>query len=286
MAKKVLTQEERQERQDAMMETLKKGIQSMWESDNYRKYLAFYGKFHQYSLFNTAMILAQKPTATLCASFTDWKKRKRFVKKGAKGLMILRPNVHKYEKEIKDEDGNVLETKTFKYIKGFSPTYTFDIGDTEGEPVPEVAHELKGTVEDYENVKRKLVLVAPVPVRFDAMKGERAYGYFRSDTKEIVVKNTIPEVHQIKTLIHETAHSILHDRDNGKDKAVPQDIREMEAESVAFVVASYLGIDTSEYSFGYICTWGRDQSMETIRKYFDSIDKCAKEIINKFEEVN
>lgn len=286
MAKKVvLTQEEKQARQDKMMDTLKKGIQNMWESDNYKKYLAFYSGFHHYSLLNTAMILAQKPTATYCASFTDWKKRKRFAKKGT-GLMILRPNTCKYEKEIKDENGNVIETKTMMFVKGFSPAYTFDISDTEGEPVPEVVHELKGTVDNFEAIKGKLVALAPVPVRFDSMKGNAAYGYFSTTEKEIVVKNTIPEVHQVKTLIHETAHAILHDNETGKDKDVPHDIKEMEAESVAFIVASYLGIDTSDYSFGYICTWGQNQKMETIRKYFDSIDKCAKEIINKFEGVN
>lgn len=255
---------------------LEQGVKDVFESDKYKEYLDFMTKFYNYSVNNIMLIMMQKPEASLVAGYKTWQtKFKRQVKKREKGITILAPCSHK---KIVEQDG---EEKEF-FWTSFRAVKVFDISQTEGEAVPSYISTLTGEVEHYDDLMEKLKNVSPVPVGFEKMK--RANGYFHIEEKRIAIKDGMSEQQTIKTLIHEISHAILHDKENGSEKDANGNTREIQAESVAYTVCSILGLDTSDYSFGYVAGWSKDKEAKELNASMEVIRKTAKQIIDGLQE--
>lgn len=267
---------DRKEQLKELSEKIENGVKQIFSGEDYKKYLAVVGKFHNYSINNSILILLQKPDASYVAGFNTWKKMNRFVKKGEKGIRILAPCPIKTKNED-DEDETIML---------FKVTTVFDISQTEGEPLPSLGvDELTETVEDYDKLKNALIASCPVMVvEEDISSG--AKGYFSATEKKIVIKKGVSQLQFIKTLIHECAHSIMHDRKDvivsGAEKSCRSE-KEIQAESVAYTVCSYFGLDTSEYSFSYIASWAEGKELKDLKNSMEVIQKAAAYIIDKAE---
>lgn len=278
-------------------DNLENGIKDLLASDRYKEYLSAMGKFHNYSLNNTILIAMQKPDATYVAGLQKWNKDfHRFVNKGEKGIVILVPTPYSktVQQKVLDKDGKVLldndgneitEEKTLK-IQAFKPAYVYDVSQTHGEPLPSISvNELNGNVDNYKKVFDTIREIAPVEVYFKKID-TGAKGYYDQISKEIVINDCMSELQTLKTLIHETAHAILHDTDYLKSKGEAKDrfTREIEAESVAYTVCSYLNLPTDEYSFGYIAGWSGDRQIDAVRDSLEAIKMCSSDIIGELEK--
>ena len=282
MTKKVWTDEEKEEltkkskfRMEQAEELLVKGIEEVFSSEKYADFLKFYSGFHQYSLTNMLLIMIQFPEASCCASYADWKKKGRHVKKGEKGLMIRVPTPKKFI--VEDEDGN--EEERFKLF--FKVGSVFDISQTDGEPLPEICNKLTGIVENYSEIYDSICAAAGIPVTLEDFEGS-ANGFYSPTESKIVIRSGMSEAQTIKTLVHETAHSLLHKK-GGEQEKVDRETAELQAESVAYIVCNYLGIDTSDYSFGYVAGWSKGKSSKHLEKNLTIIGKAAEKIIARLE---
>lgn len=249
---------------------LEKGMQDMFQSDRYKAYLDMQARFYNYSFNNCMLIMLQNPNASYVAGFSVWKKLGRAVKRGEHGISIIAPCF----KKIQNADG---EEEKLTY---FRAAYVFDIEQTEGEELPElVKGELKGE-QDCSEMLRKLAEIAPCEITYTDITGG-AKGRYLTAERRIEIKQEMSGIQTVKTTIHEIAHSMLHAAPCDKDKRT----KEVEAESVAYIVSNYLGIDTSEYSFGYIAGWAGDQEQKKIKDSLATIQKCAAEIIENYEKM-
>ena len=258
-------------------EQLEKGVKEVFESEKYKAYLEFMGKFYDYSFNNIMLILMQNPNASLVAGYKAWQtKFKRQVKKGEKGITIIAPCPHKYKKEVEDDNGNLVMAE-FNYTT-YRACTVFDISQTDGEAVPTLTSELTGTVIDFTETVEKLQKLSPVPVEFEEIEGQK-YGYFSPANQKIAVKAGISEVHTVKTLVHEIAHAKLHDK-GGEEEEATRRTQEVQAESVAYTVCHWLGLDTSDYSFSYVAGWSEGKEVKELNASMEVIRKTAKEIID------
>jgi len=256
-------------------EKLEQGVKDVFNSDNYKAYLDFMGKFYNYSVNNIILIMMQKPDASLIAGYKAWQtKFKRQVRKGEKGITILAPCPHKMI--VEDENGEEQERTwmSFRAVK------VFDISQTDGEEIPSYIDVLTGDVKDYDNLIKKLKEVSPVPVEWEDIK-TGANGYFSIADKRIAIKNGMSEKQTVKTLVHEISHAIMHDKDNGTAVEADHSTREVQAESVAYTVCQMLGLDTSDYSFGYIAGWSKDKEAKELNASMEIVRQTAKEIVEK-----
>lgn len=252
---------------------LEEGIQKVFTSTEYIKYLNVMSKFHHYSFGNCMLILSQKPDASLVAGYKSWQKNfKRQVKRGEKGITILAPMPRSY-KVVNEETG---EEEEHKYTAYHAVT-VFDISQTDGEELPKYgAKELVGDVKQYRAFIKALKGVAKVPVHIKEIDGEER-GYCAKN--EIVIKKGMSELQTIKTLIHEVAHNLLGHVGSTESRTTC----EVEAESVAYVVSQYFGLDTSEYSFPYIAGWAGESDKKVIQRVLGNIQKTADCIIKGCE---
>ena len=265
---------------EAITKELEQGVKEVYDSKRYAEYLEFVAKFYKYSVNNTILIWMQMPTASLVAGFKAWQEKfKRNVKKGEKGIRILAPCPKKFMKKVKDEDGNETE-KEVNYTT-FRPTYVFDISQTEGEDIPSFVSDLEGNVEQFQQLVDRLVALSPVPVSFEAFDSP-AKGYFSNTEGKIVVQPEMSQTQTLKTLIHEISHAILHS-DEGEQKDADRHTKEVQAESVAYTVCYALGIDTSEYSFGYVASWSNGKEVKELTESMDIIRMTAKEMIEQLK---
>ena len=256
-------------------EQLEKGVAEVFTSDNYIEYLNIMSKFHDYSFNNCLLIAMQCPTATLVAGYRAWQKKfKRQVRKGEKSIKILAPIPCKIKVENEDGEGKEIQFNRFRAVS------VFDIAQTDGEDIPEFIYKLTGDVDGYNEMVKKLISISAVPIRFDVIEGT-ANGYFSSADKEIVIRQDMSQVQTIKTMVHEIAHSILHDKDNGLEKDANRKTKEVQAESVAYVVNQYLGLDTSDYSFGYVAGWSSGKDTKELKASLQVIRDTAHDIISK-----
>jgi hypothetical protein len=273
-----------------LTEKLQAGIQELHDSEKYRDYLRTMAKFHHYSFNNSLLIWAQRPDATAVAGYRAWQtKFGRTVNPGAKGIMIYEPSSYKrtLREVVTDEDGNpVLDkdgNKVTRAVEKTFPTfkvgYVFDCSDTSGRPLPSIVSILDGDVDNFDSVMDALRKISPAPIRFDSVDGG-ANGYYDLVNREIVVKDTLPQAQKIKTAVHEVAHSILHDKIDGLDQEATKREMEVSAESVAFVVCSWLGLDTSEYSFGYVGGWSAGKELKELQQKMEKIRTTASMIIS------
>lgn len=264
----------------------KNGIREFMDSEKYKTYLQTMSKFHNYSWANIVLIHDQMPNASLVAGFQTWKKQhQRYVKKGESGIKILAPVTYEKEKEVeKIVDGKKQkETETVTY-RSFKTVTVFDVSQTNGEPLPTLTKELTGSVEDYARLFEAIAATTDYQIKFETPNGE-AKGTCNFVERVIRIRPEMSEVQTVKTLIHEVTHSLLHepDKQEGKTKRT----LEVEAESVAYAVSSYLGLDTSEYSFAYLASWSSTKDLKELTQSFkviqDQTDKMIENITQNLE---
>ena len=280
--------EAKKEKVNALSEELEKGVISVLDSKEYASYLKFMASFHNYSFNNSLLIYYQSQeqgfTASMVKGFQTWKKDGRFVKKGAKALQIFAPVPTKYKKEVENDDGT-KEEKEVEYLS-FKPTYVFDISQTEGAEVPHITSQLLEKVDGFENLMKLLIQLSPCEVKFENIQEVDVYGYYDSVNNYIAVKNGIGEAQAVKTLIHEISHAVMHNRKIQGLENITKEDREIQAESVAYIISSYLGLDASDYSFGYVASYvGNKEKIENFQKNLKVIQFCANALIEKLEKL-
>ena len=277
---------------------LEAGLKELFESEKYKSYLSTMSKFHNYSFNNTLLIAMQKPEATLVAGYQAWQKNfERHVNKGEKAIRILAPAPYKIKEErdkldpvtgemMFDENGMPQKEQVEVTIPAFRAVSVFDVSQTDGKPIPELeVNELLSTVEGYEDFVQALMNISPVPIAFEDIPGD-SKGYFSTAEKRIAVQENMSESQTLKTMVHEVAHSRLHDKEVNLSMDIPvkdRNTKEVEAESVAFTVCQHFGIDTSDYSFGYIAGWSSGRNMKELKSSLDTIRKTASELITGIE---
>lgn len=279
-------------------EKLEQGIKELFESEKYKTYLNTMSKFHNYSFNNTMLIAMQKPDATLVAGFKAWQKNfDRHVKKGEKGIRILAPAPYKIKEErdkidpvtqelLLDKDGNPQKEEVEITIPAFRAVSVFDVAQTDGKPIPELAaKELLSDVEGYQDMIRAVEAISPVPIELEEIAGD-SKGYYDREAKRIAVQENMSEGQTLKTMIHEVAHSKLHSKEVEQDEQMKKDrnTKEVEAESIAYTVCQHFGVDTSDYSFGYIAGWSSGRDTKELRASMDTIRRTASELITGIEK--
>ena len=296
----VLTSEKPAEKLKEITDRLEQGITELFESERYREYLRVMSKFHNYSINNTLLIAMQKPDASLVAGFSAWKNNfGRNVMKGQKGIKIIAPSPFKIRQEVEKidphtqkpiigKDGKpVTEEKEIK-IPAYKVVSVFDVSQTEGRELPDIAvDELTGDVDRYKDFFAALEKTSPVPIAFEEITGG-SHGYYHLEDKRIAINEGMSELQTLKTAIHEIAHAKLHDIDLNAPKdeqpRVDRRTREVEAESVAYTVCQHYGLDTSDYSFGYVAGWSSGRELSELKSSLETIRSAAAEIINSIDE--
>ena len=274
---------------------LEQGIKELFESERFKEYLRTMSKFYNYSFNNTLLIAMQKPEATYVAGYTSWQRNfDRQVLKGERGIKILAPAPYKAQEErekidpltqkpVIGTDGKAV-TETVEVLRpAFKVVSVFDVSQTDGKELPDIiVDELKGTVENYEAFFDALKQVSPVPISFEDIPGG-AKGFFSPVESRIAIQEGMSEIQTVKTAIHEIAHAKLH-AVKPDEKTAPEDrkdrhTKEVEAESVAYTVCQRYGIETSDYSFGYIAGWSSGKETKELKSSLDTIRKTAAEMI-------
>ena len=297
----VLTSEKPAEKLKEITDRLEQGITELFDSERYREYLRVMSKFHNYSFNNTLLIAMQKPDASLVAGFSAWKNNfGRNVIKGQKGIKIIAPSPYKVKQEMKKidphtqqpiigKDGKPVTEEKEITIPAYKVVSVFDVSQTEGKELPDIAvDELTGDVERYRDFFAALEKTSPVPIGFEQIPGS-SHGYYHLEDKRIAIQEGMSELQTLKTAIHEIAHAKLHDIDlnapeNEQQPRVDRRTREVEAESVAYTVCQHYGLDTSDYSFGYVAGWSSGRELSELKSSLETIRSAAAEIINSIDE--
>lgn len=259
----------------AITEQLEKGVREVFTSENFINYLTTLSKFHNYSANNCLLIWMQCPEASRVAGFKTWEKLGRHVIKGQKAIKILAPLPCKFTTTEVDNDGNETE-KEVNFLR-FRSVPVFDISQTEGQALADICSELDGNVESLNTIIEKISSI--IPVEFKVIDSG-AKGYYSHVDNNIVINEGMSDLQTVKTLLHEFAHSILHNKENGSDKDADRNTKEVEAESVAYIVSSFLGLDTSSYSFEYVASWSSSKEVKELEQSISIIQQTAKEIID------
>ena len=289
--------ESRADRIKAITDKLEAGIAALFQSETYKAYLSTMSKFHNYSLNNTLLIAMQKPDATLVAGYQAWQKQhQRHVRKGEKGIQIIAPSPYKAKKEREvldpttgrpklDAQGKpVKETVEVEY-PAFRVATVFDVSQTEGKELPSLGvDELSGKVDGYSRLLTALKEICPVPIGFEQIESG-AKGYYHTTEHRIALQEGMSEMQTVKTLIHEMAHQKLHshEKEKPREERLTARSKEVEAESVAYTVCQHFGIDTSDYSFGYIAGWSSGKETAELKESLGKIRDAASELITDIE---
>ena len=295
----VLTSEKPAEKLKEITDRLEQGIAELFDSERYREYLKVMSKFHNYSFRNTVLIAMQKPDASLVAGFSAWKNNfERNVMKGQKGIKIIAPSPYKIKQEMQKidphtqkpvigKDGKPVTEEKEVTIPAYKVVSVFDVSQTEGKELPDIAvDELTGDVDRYKDFFAALEKTSPVPIAFENIEGG-SHGYYHLEDKRIAINEGMSELQTLKTAIHEIAHAKLHDIDLNAPKdeqpRVDRRTREVEAESVAYTVCQHYGLDTSDYSFGYVAGWSSGRELSELKSSLETIRSAAAEIINSID---
>ena len=297
----VLTAGKPAEKLKEITDRLEQGITELFDSERYKEYLKVMSKFHNYSFRNTVLIAMQKPDASLVAGFSAWKNNfERNVMKGQKGIKIIAPSPYKIKQEMQKidphtqkpvigKDGKPVTEEKEVTIPAYKVVSVFDVSQTEGKELPDIAvDELTGDVDRYKDFFAALEKTSPVPIAFENIEGG-SHGYYHLEDKRIAINEGMSELQTLKTAIHEIAHAKLHDIDLNapKDEQQPhvdRRTREVEAESVAYTVCQHYGLDTSDYSFGYVAGWSSGRELSELKSSLETIRSAAAEIINSIDE--
>lgn len=277
---------------------LESGTKEFRSSEKWKEYLTMQSKMPTYSYNNCLLILMQtQGQASMCMGYKSWKQLGRYVKAGENGIKIICPAPKKIEvwQEKKDEQGNTIyhangvpiKEKVMRVIPYYKVGYTFDVSQTDGKPLPEICRRLEGGVEGAEELIEILQKISPVPMSFETIEGS-ANGFFSPVEQKIVVKDSLSLNHKIHTCLHEITHAVLSL--NGVDAKASRELKETEAESVAFMVMKRLlgdqltAEDLGQYTFGYLNSWASNDDLSEIQDAMQNIQKTSLEIINKIEE--
>ena len=286
-----------------LTDQIEAGIKALFQSGDLEKYQAYLhtmSHFHHYSVNNQMLIFSQCPHATLVAGYQKWQNQfSRHVLRGEKGISILAPTPYKIkvEKEkldpdtklpLLDADGNTITEEKEVQIPMFRPVKVFDVSQTDGKPLPERVQspvaELTGNVEHYEAFMEALRRVSPVPIEMKPLSNNLD-GFFSPSKQSITLRDGMSEVQTVCAAVHEIAHSKLHDYAK-QPNSQPKDssTEEIEAESIAYTVCAYYGIETSANSFGYVATWSKDKDLKAFKDSLDTIRKTSSELISGVEQ--
>ena len=300
---------EKQSNKDRIKEItagIEQGIKELFESDRYRQYLSTMSRFHKYSLNNVMLIHSQRPDATLVAGFNKWKNQfGRHVKKGERGIQILAPVPFKKKvDEVKldphtkapmlDKDGNLVKEEKEVSVPIFKVVSVFDVSQTDGKPLPVLAHSLSGDVQQYEVFMEALRRTSPVPIVI-AHTDRDVDGFFDLTAQQITIQDGMSQVQTICAGVHEIAHSKLHNydkmtelADDGVTVLAPEEkdrhTEEVEAESISYAVCQYFGIETADNSFGYIASWSQGKELKELRASLETINRTSSELISSIEQ--
>lgn len=275
-----------------LFDLLHQNVQSFLQSDKYRQYLTTMSRFHRYSARNSLLILLQNPDASYVAGFQHWKNAfQRFVRKGEHGIQIIgyRPQKISVKENVHDMHGNIIygadgqpQTRVAtRIIPRYYPCYVFDVSQTDGKPLPELAPELTGDVHRFEQYFEAIKACSPFPVSIENFAGT-AKGVCDLATQSIRIKPNMGQTQTLKTLIHETAHALLHSSPEARDLDRPT--KEVEAESTAFIICAHYEIDTSDYSFPYVATWGEGKDIDVLQASFERIHDISAALIEQIDE--
>ena len=293
----ILNSQNSADRMKEITDRLETGIQELFESERYKAYLTSMAKFHSYSFNNTLLIAMQG--GQLVAGYNKWRDDfHRNVKRGEKGIKILAPAPYKVKKEVPkldeqgqpviDKDGNPVTEKKEIQVPAFKIVSVFDVSQTEGEPLPSIGvDELAGNVEQYEDFFKALEQTSPVPMAFEDIPGG-SHGYYHLTEKRIAIQENMSELQTLKTAIHEIAHAKLHAIEPDAPVTEQADrpdsrTREVQAESVAYAVCQHYGLDTSDYSFGYVAGWSSGKDLKELRASLETIRATAHELITAID---
>ena len=286
-----------------LTDQIEAGIKALFQSGDLEKYQAYLhtmSHFHHYSVNNQMLIFSQCPHATLVAGYQKWQNQfSRHVLRGEKGISILAPTPYKIkvEKEkldpdtklpLLDADGNTITEEKEVQIPMFRPVKVFDVSQTDGKPLPERVQspvaELTGNVEHYEAFMEALRRISPVPIEMKPLSNDLD-GFFSPSKQSITLRDGMSEVQTVCAAVHEIAHSKLHDYAK-QPNSQPKDsnTEEIEAESIAYTVCAYFGIETSANSFGYVATWSKDKDLKAFKDSLDTIRKTSSELISGVEQ--
>ena len=284
---------------------IEQGIKELFESEKYMRYLSVMSRFHRYSVNNTMLIYMQKPDATLVAGYNKWKNQfERHVKRGEHGITIIAPTPVKKKIEerkldpdtkapILDAEGKAVMEEREVEIPMFRPVKVFDVSQTDGKPLPELASTLSGSVQNYEAFMEALRRSAPVPLSVEPMAANMD-GFFSPDQQRIAIREGMSEVQTVSAAVHEIAHSKLHNYAKAQEEAAragdkeppkkkDRNTEEVEAESISYAVCQYYGIQTGENSFGYIASWSQGKELPELRASLETINKAAGELITDID---
>lgn len=254
-----------------ILDRLTEGITQLTDSDRWEDWLHMQSRFHHYSFNNTLLIILQRPDATRVAGYNAWRKLDRFVRKGEKGIWILAPMI--YKADAGDDSGDDTSKRV---LRGFKPVPVFDLSQTDGQELPEICTRLDG--DDEGNIFAKLRTVAATlgfNVENTDELPEDVNGDCNFPLHRIRVRSSNSPMQRVKTLAHELGHAILHEHNNDRP------LGELEAESVAFVVCAASGIQSDDYSFGYVANWagGSDEALKSIKASGSRIQQAADQIL-------
>ena len=288
----ILSSEKPADKMKEITDRLEQGILGLYESDRYADYLRTMSKFHDYSLNNTILIAMQG--GNLVKGYKQWEKEfDRHVKPGEKAIKILAPSPFTVKKQVEkidpdtqkpvfDKDGKpVTEEKEVK-IPAFRVVSVFDISQTEGKELPALTYELTGNVEQYKDFFAALEKTSPFAMGFEALSGG-VKGRCNYEEKRIIINEGMEELQNIKTAIHEIAHATLHNIDKDTPERPDRRTREVQAESVAYAVCQHYGLDTSDYSFGYIAGWSSGKELAELKGSLETIRSTAAKLIDTID---
>ena len=306
MAEKQSYAEQNKARLKEITDSIETGIRELFQSDKYRQYLSTMSRFHRYSVNNVMLIHMQKPDATHVAGFNKWRDNfGRNVRKGEKGIKIIAPTPYKKKIEeakldpdtklpMLDADGNaIMEEKTIQ-IPMYKVVSVFDVSQTEGKPLPELAEKLTGNVQEYEAFMEALKRSAPVPIRIEPM-GADMDGYFSASEQRIAIREGMSQVQTVSAVVHEIAHSKLHNYQKEQEQAAleneaappvarkSRETEEIEAESISYAVCAYYGVETGANSFGYLASWSKDKELSALRESLETINKTSSGLISDID---
>lgn len=287
-------------------DSIENGIKELFESDKYKQYLQTMSRFHRYSVNNQMLIYMQKPNATLVAGFNKWRDQfGRNVKKGEKGIKIIAPTPYKKKIEetkldpdtklpMLDDNGKIITVEKEVQIPMFRVVSVFDASQTVGKPLPQLASDLSGNVQNYDAFVEAIKCSAPVPITFEPI-ADNMDGYFSTDEQKIVIRGNMSEVQTVSALLHELAHSKLHNTKIKDDELQAEEqeadtpkpdrnTEEVQAESISFAVCACYGIKTDENSFGYIASWSNGKELPELKASLETINKTSNAIITDIDK--
>ncbi|WP_020072467.1 ArdC-like ssDNA-binding domain-containing protein [Faecalispora sporosphaeroides] len=254
------------------------GVTEVFHGDRFKQYLQTMSKFHSYSFRNSLLIHLQMPEAKRVAGFESWKKLNRYVKRGQKGIAIFAPYLIKKKIQLESENPAKEGEETEQSVVKFKIAYVWDVSQTEGDPLPSFCNELTGKIDRFDQIFSMLKDISPYNICFEQIPGNTK-GYCNSENKKIAIKISMSDEQTIKTLIHEIAHSLLHE-----DSKKSREQEEVEAESVAFIISDFLGVDTSSYSFDYVAIWSSKMEASELQDILANIQQQASAIVSQLSE--